>query len=47
MLEAVKMEVMGRGNKGQLGTCGLGPSEVRMYLWGDGWMRILVSQRST
>lgn len=47
MLEAVKMEVMGRGSMGQLGTRGLGPFEVRMYLWGDVWMRILISQRST
>lgn len=47
MLEAVEMQVMGRGNKGRLGTCGLGPYDVRVYLWGDGWMRISVARRRT
>lgn len=47
MREAVKMQVMGRGNKGQLGTGGLGPFEVRTCLWGDVWMRISVARRKT
>lgn len=45
MLEAVKMQVMGRGNDGQLGTCGLGPFEARTCLWGGVRVRISVAQR--
>lgn len=47
MLEAVKMQVMGRGNKGHLGTHGLGSFEVRTYLWGDVQIRVSVTQRRT
>lgn len=47
MLEAEKMGVMGRGNKGQLATRGLGPSKVRTCLWGDVWTRRWVAWRRT
>lgn len=45
MLQAVKMQVMERGNDGQLGTCGLRPFGARTYLCGDVRMRVSVAQR--